>query len=55
MASEEPPAAPASLPKYLRKGLPKQERESLLETREYIDELLKWTQCSFNRGLAGLP
>ena len=44
MTSEEPPAAPGSLPKYLRKGLPKQERESLLETREYIDELLEWTQ-----------
>ena len=44
MASEEPPAAPASLPKYLRKGLPKQDRESLLEIREYIDELLEWTQ-----------
>jgi hypothetical protein len=44
MASEEPPAAPASLPKYLRKGLPKQDHESLLETREYIDELLEWTQ-----------
>jgi hypothetical protein len=44
MATEEPPAAPSSLPKYLRKGLPKQNRETLLEIREYIDELLEWTQ-----------
>ena len=50
MASEEPPAAPASLPKYLRKGLPKQDRESLLETREYIDELLAWTQQPIDDG-----
>ena len=44
MSSEEPPTAPASLPKYLREGLPKQDRETLLETHEYIDELLEWTQ-----------
>ena len=44
MSSEEPPAAPASLPKYLREGLPKQDRETLLEAHEYIDELLEWTQ-----------
>lgn len=44
MATEEPPTAPDSLPKYLRKGLPKQEREALLKTREYIDDLLEWTQ-----------
>lgn len=44
MASDDPPPAPGSLPKYLRKGLPKQDRGVLLETREYIDELLEWTQ-----------
>ena len=44
MSSEEPPTAPASLPKYLREGLSKQDRETLLKAHEYIDELLEWTQ-----------
>ena len=48
MTPSEPPVAPASLPKYLRDGLPKQNRETLSETREYIDELLEWSQQSID-------
>lgn len=39
MNSSDPPTAPASLPKYIRKGLPKQDRETLSEARDYIDLL----------------
>ncbi|WP_169312208.1 DUF6788 family protein [Halalkalicoccus jeotgali] len=34
------PTAPSSLPNYLGEGLPKQNDETLRETREYIDQLL---------------
>ena len=44
MSPEKPPNAPKSLPKYLREGLPKQDRGTLLDAHEYIDELLEWTQ-----------
>jgi hypothetical protein len=44
MATEIPPTAPASLPKYLWKGLPKQEIGTLTDAREYIDELIEWKQ-----------
>lgn len=44
MPAETPPAAPPSLPKYLRKGLPKQDIDRLTDAREYIDELIAWQQ-----------
>ena len=34
------PTAPSSLPKYIAEGLPKQDDETLLDTQEFIDELL---------------
>ena len=44
MPAETPPSAPPSLPKYLAEGLPKQDSETLLETQEYLDELIEWKQ-----------
>lgn len=44
MAEEDPPAPPASLPKYLADGLPKQDSETLSETQEYIESLIEWSQ-----------
>lgn len=44
MSSSDPPSAPQSLPKYLRKGLSKQDRETLTEAHEFIDELLRYTE-----------
>jgi hypothetical protein len=44
MPEENPPGAPPSLPKYLRKGLPKQEVGALTDAREYINELIEWKQ-----------
>ena len=38
MPSQPPP--PDSLPNYLAEGLPKQDRETLLDARDYIDDLL---------------
>ncbi|WP_114579517.1 DUF6788 family protein [Saliphagus sp. LR7] len=35
-----PPTAPTSLPDYVADGLPKQDDETLRDTREYIDQLL---------------
>lgn len=35
-----PPTPPSTLPNYLADGLPKQDDESLQDTRDYIDELL---------------
>lgn len=42
MPAENPPIVPASLPNYLAEGLPKQNVETLVDTREYIDELIAW-------------
>lgn len=39
---EVQPEAPDSLPKYLSEGIPKQDVETLLETAEYVDELIEW-------------
>jgi hypothetical protein len=39
-ASRDPPTAPPSLPKYL----PKQDTETLSDTREYLDKLIEWKQ-----------
>ncbi|HET7324243.1 MAG TPA: DUF6788 family protein [Halococcus sp.] len=44
MSAENPPTAPESLPKYLRKGLPKQEVDTLTDARDFIDELIEWKQ-----------
>jgi hypothetical protein len=44
MPVENPPTAPESLPKYLRKGLPKQEVGPLTDAREYIEELIERKQ-----------
>ena len=44
MPAENPPTAPDSLPKYLRKGLPKQDVPNLHTARDYIDQLLDWKQ-----------
>lgn len=35
-----PPQAPDSLPKYLARGLPKQDLETLEDIRDYVDELI---------------
>ncbi|WP_066385399.1 hypothetical protein [Halalkalicoccus paucihalophilus] len=35
------PTVPLSLPNYLAEGLPKQDKETLRETREYLDKLLE--------------
>ena len=48
MAEENPPASPASLPKYLIDGLLKQDSEALSETQEYIEALIKWFQRPVN-------
>ena len=37
-----PPQAPSSLPKYLAEGLPKQDVETLEDTQEYVQTLIKW-------------
>jgi hypothetical protein len=44
MAEKEPPVPPASLPKYLANGLPKQDSETLSETQEYIEALIEWSR-----------
>jgi hypothetical protein len=44
VATENPPTAPESLPKYLREGLPKQDVGPLTDAREYIEELIEWKQ-----------
>lgn len=44
MTEKTPPAAPSSLPKYLRDGLPNQNVEKLIEARAFIDELVEWKQ-----------
>lgn len=36
------PPPPASLPKYLAEGIPKQDTDTLQDTREYIDALLEY-------------
>lgn len=41
MTANIAPAAPESLPKYLIEGIPKQDIETLEETRDYIDELIE--------------
>lgn len=46
MNPSESPAPPDSLPKYIREGLPKQDLETLSETRDYIDQLLEWSEAS---------
>jgi hypothetical protein len=40
-ASTHEPAPPASLPKYLADGLPKQTVDTLRDTAQYIDELIE--------------
>lgn len=40
----EAPDPPASLPKYLAEGLPKQDMETLRDAREYIDALLEYRE-----------
>lgn len=42
--TEPEPVAPDSLPKYLADGLPKQDRETLEDAREYVDALLKYKE-----------
>ncbi|MDR5657720.1 hypothetical protein RH831_11090 [Halodesulfurarchaeum sp. HSR-GB] len=37
----EHPSAPASLPKYLAEGLPKQDDSTLRDTQAYIEDLLE--------------
>ena len=44
MIEPDPPDPPGRLPKYLAEGLPKQDSETLAETREYIEELLAWRE-----------
>ena len=44
MPIESPLTAPPSLPKYLAEGLPKQDVKSLSDAREFIDELIEWSQ-----------
>ena len=46
MTEQDPPATPGRLPKHLAKGLPKQDSETLAETRAYIKELLAWRERS---------
>ena len=50
MPAETPPTAPPSIPKYLAEGLPKQDVETLLETQEYLAELIKWKQRPVEEG-----
>jgi hypothetical protein len=42
--TENQPTAPASLPKYLADGLPKQNVETLEDARAFIDELIEYQQ-----------
>ena len=44
MTEEDRPTPPASLPKYLANGLPKQDSETLSEAQEYIEALIEWSQ-----------
>lgn len=44
MSREFQPTAPASLPKYLADGLPKQDVSTLKDAQAYIDELIEWQQ-----------
>lgn len=41
MRSKNAPPVPDSLPKYLAKGLPKQDQETLEDIREFVDALLE--------------
>lgn len=42
--SEQPPQTPNSLPKYIARGLPKQDNETLEDALDYITELIEWRQ-----------
>ena len=42
----EQPSPPASLPKYLAEGLPKQETETLHEVQGYIEALIEYRDQS---------
>ena len=50
MTEQDPPAPPGQLPKYLAEGLPKQDSETLSETREYIEALIEWSQRQVKEG-----
>jgi hypothetical protein len=47
------PSPPASLPKYIADGLPKQDNKTLEDIRDYIDELLEHRRRSIDE--AELP
>ncbi len=36
------PTPPESLPKYIAEGLPKQSRETLVDTLAYVEDLIEW-------------
>ena len=38
------PKPPASLPKYLAEGLPKQDADTLRDAREYVDALIEYRE-----------
>ncbi|MBP1924105.1 MULTISPECIES: DUF6788 family protein [Halorubrum] len=42
----EQPSPPASLPKYLAEGLPKQDTETLHEIRNYVEALIEYRDQS---------
>lgn len=42
--NENTPTAPASLPKYLREGMEKQDNETLRDMIEYAEELIEFQQ-----------
>lgn len=42
MSTLTEPIAPDSLPKYLAKGLPKQDRETLEDVQDYVEALLNY-------------
>ena len=44
MTEPTEPVTPNSLPKYLADGLPKQDKETLEDVREYVDELLEYKE-----------
>ncbi|WP_049996314.1 DUF6788 family protein [Halococcus sediminicola] len=50
MVEQDPPVPPGQLPKYLAEGLPKQDSETLAETRKYIEELLAWRERPVEEG-----
>ncbi|TKX74964.1 hypothetical protein EXE46_05995 [Halorubrum sp. GN11_10-6_MGM] len=44
----EQPSPPASLPKYLAEGLPKQDTETLQEAHSYVEALIKYRDQSID-------